>query len=617
MKPSSWQNPLEKSLANCDKYQYTPLDPKPNSIRLLRLFHAPDPSYPIRCSLFNTTLSSAPPYIALSYSWGDKSGSQPIIVYSKTLSVTPNLKHALKRLRPKSGEPELVLWVDAICINQEDIPERNIQTANMRAIYQHASSVTVWLGSESNKSKGAMQISRDLNACSSPEAVKELVQDPQRIGQLEALVVLFRRQYWWRIWVIQEVSAASSAVVYCGEETISWTALDKVCDILKGELDYLHSLFYKSPSYVRTLTFGGPRGLQLSRYSPGVSAPPLLELLLSHKSKKSTDPKDKVYALVGISSSRHTFGLIDYSRSLRDIYTHTARHIITTSKKLDVICVKQHDINSEDFPSWAPDWTRPGRWGPHSGGPIIGLHHREPQFTASGTTLADVQFLKDGYVLRTKGIHIDTIATLGMPFKKRGPPSDVAPLLEVFHDWWNLFVSTTNSGSLSAQKSFAKAISCGNWEFQDEEIYSSKLENIFALSDEVLSNSDILRLDPPSRSSTNLSNSTASLLDDEETTDEPEKAQFSTILSAGLTMNRRRMFISKEKTVGLAPWDAEQGDIICVLLGCRFPVVLRPRGPSDNYYVLVGEAYIEGFMDGEAIVGLEEGYFSLNTFEIH
>ena len=133
----------------------------------------------------------------------------------------------------------------------------------------------------------------------------------------------------------------------------------------------------------------------------------------------------------------------------------------------------------------------------------------------------------------------------------------------------------------------------------------------------MLSNSDILRLDPPSRSSTNLSNSTASLLDDEETTDEPEKAQFSTILSAGLTMNRRRMFISKEKAVGLAPWDAEQGDIICVLLGCRFPVVLRPRGPSDNYYVLVGEAYIEGFMDGEAILGLEEGYFELNTFEIH
>jgi hypothetical protein len=203
-----------------------------------------------------------------------------------------------------------------------------------------------------------------------------------------------------------------------------------------------------------------------------------------------------------------------------------------------------------------------------------------------------------------------------MPFKKRGPPSDVAPLLEVFHDWWNLFVSTTNSNSLPVQKSFAKAISCGNWDFEDEEIYSSKLENIFALSDEVLSNSDILRLDPPSRSSTNLSNSTASL-DDEETTDEPEKAQLSTILSAGLTMNRRRMFISNEKDMGLAPWDAEQGDIICVLLGCRFPVVLRPRGPSDNYYVLVGEAYIEGFMDGEAILGLEEGYFELNTFEIH
>ena len=138
----------------------------------------------------------------------------------------------------------------------------------------------------------------------------------------------------------------------------------------------------------------------------------------------------------------------------------------------------------------------------------------------------------------------------------------------------------------------------------------------------MLSNSDILRLDPPSRSSTNnsmsMSNSTSSLVDDEEGEggDQPEKSQLSTILSAGLTMNRRRMFISMKGAVGLAPWDAEKGDIICVLLGCRFPVVLRPMGPSGNYYVLVGEAYVEGFMDGEAIVGLEEGYFELNNFEI-
>jgi hypothetical protein len=81
-------------------------------------------------------------------------------------------------------------------------------------------------------------------------------------------------------------------------DLVRLTSKSSRCDILKEQEEHLQALFYKSPSYVRTLTDGGPRGLQLSRYSPNVAAPPLLELLISHKSKKSTDPKDKVYALV-------------------------------------------------------------------------------------------------------------------------------------------------------------------------------------------------------------------------------------------------------------------------------------------------------------------------------
>jgi hypothetical protein len=258
--------------------------------------------------------------------------------------------HALLRLRQEHGEEDLVLWIDAICINQQDIPERNFQAANMRAIYQHAASVAVWLGPENSGSSTAIQLARDLNACVSREVVISLFDKPELKEQLEYLVRLFRRQYWWRIWVIQEVSCAKTAIIYCGDEAIPWTTLDNVCDILKTVDPQLRSLFYARPSYIRTLTHGGPRALQLSRYSPHTTTPPLLELLLSHKSKKSTDPKDKVYALVGISSSQHTFGTIDYSLSIREIYTHTARHIISTSKKLEVICVKQHDLGQYGLP---------------------------------------------------------------------------------------------------------------------------------------------------------------------------------------------------------------------------------------------------------------------------
>ncbi|KAE8443174.1 hypothetical protein EG329_002272 [Mollisiaceae sp. DMI_Dod_QoI] len=593
------------------KFQYTPLDGNRSSIRLLRLLPGPDASWPVRCSLFHTTLETAPPYKALSYTWGDKSISLPIVVDSDNIFITGNLKHALQRLRPIGNEPEVVLWIDAICIDQENIPERNFQTANMRAIYQHATGVAVWLGLENNGSQGALQLARDLAACASRDHIIALVSDPSKKKDLEALVVLFRRQYWWRIWVIQEVSSARRATVYCGSEAISWTDLDKVCDTLKEAEAELHSIFYKHPSFIRTLTHGGPRGLQLSRFSPTVSAPPLFELLLSHKSKKSTDPKDKVFALVGISNAQRDFGNIDYSLPEREIFTHTARHIITSTQKLDVICVKQHDIDQFNLPSWVPDWTRPPST---EGALVIGLHHHEPEFKAAGDTQADIQFSSDSYVIRTTGVVLDTIKTVGMPFKKHGSPSDVVPVLEVFHDWWNLFVAT-HSNSLSSQTVFARTISCGNWDFEDGVVYASKLEAIFTLSDELLSASGMLRLDPPSRSST-IGSSVGSLIEEEEPFNEEdgEKTKLSTMLNASLTMNRRRLFLSKEGLVGLAPWDAVEGDVVCVLLGCRFPVVLRP---VDGHYVLVGETYVDGFMNGEAMVGLQEGRYGLETFKIH
>lgn len=153
---------------------------------------------------------------------------------------------------------------------------------------------------------------------------------------------------------------------------MSWSTLENVCDILKAEEQHLQDIFYDTPSYTHTLLFGGPRGLQLSRYSPTANAPPLLELLYSHKSKKSTDPRDKVYALVGLSSSRKTFGSTDYSRSIREVYTQTVTHIISTSQKLDVICVKQHDINQYGLPSWAPDCKLfKERMFPLSGGLVV------------------------------------------------------------------------------------------------------------------------------------------------------------------------------------------------------------------------------------------------------
>jgi hypothetical protein len=586
------------------KFQYRSLNPERNEIRLLRIKPVPHLTKVVECEIFHTPLETAPPYQALSYSWGDRASLEPLLVDSQIISVTPNLQQALQRLRPREGEQELVIWVDAVCINQSDIPERNVQTGKMRMIYQNAEMVSVWLGLEHHGSQVAIQLARDLNGCPS-DTVPSLLHDPANAGALEALVLLFRRQYWWRIWVIQEVSCAKNSIVYCGSESISWAELENVCNILLMHVSHLQEIYYKNLSYIRTLTHGGPKGLLLSRYSPSLSAPPLLELLLSHKSKKSTDPKDKVYALVGISSSRNTFGNIDYSRSEREIFTHTARHIISSSRKLDVICVKQHDVRQYGLPSWAPDWTRPG---PGSGQTIIGLQHHEPSFFAAGDSLADVEFEGDGYVLRAKGFVLDNISAVGMTFWKRGPPSDVLAALQAFAEWRQLFLSS-HSDTPSSRAVFARSISCGNWIFNDPKFYEEKLDLISRLA-----RKNLVRYSTDARKRRfGELKGDGGELERVETTAE-EKAMMAAILSASLSMNRRAFFVSEGNYVGLGPWDMEKEDVICVLLGCRFPVVLRR---VEGGYVLIGEAYVDGFMDGEAMEGLRNGEFGIASFKIY
>lgn len=238
---------------------------------------------------------------------------------------------------------------------------------------------------------------------------------------------------------------------------------------------------------------------------------------------------------------------------------------------------------------------------------VVGLHHREPNFSAAGGSVAQCSYLHDGYVLRATGFLIDHIAVVGISFKKQGSPSDVMPSLKVFHDWWNIFAESLGS-SASAQVAFARVISCGNWVFDDERLYQDRLNAIFALS-----KNQLIRYHTGEGESLREVETLGLDLAQVET-NEDEKVQMASMLSASLMMNRRRLFIGSSNVAGLAPWDAEPGDKLCILLGCRFPVVLRRQG---DHHVLIGEAYVDGMMDGQAMQALKDGKFVLDDFEIH
>lgn len=575
-------------------FEYNVLKCERDEIRLLRILPSISQEDPVHCQLIHTSFHKAPSYRALSYTWGTKIAQEPIIISGKRLPASENLLGALRRLRSQAEDEGNYLWVDAVCIDQSNISERNDQIAKMRIIFQKAQSVPIWIGKEKDNSSLAIQLAKKLNAGSRNQVIA-MLHDPSIQDQLMALIILFRRQYWWRIWVIQEVACAKYATVLCGDESISLTELSNTCDILKREEHLLLSIYLKSPSFVRTLTEGGPKGLQLSRYqTPDAIEPPLFELLLSHKSKKSSDPRDKIYALIGISNSRKSYGQIDYSLSVRQVYTHTARHIIHDTRRLDIICVNQRALDSDDLPSWVPNWTRP----PQSRQPtIVGLQHSKPQFMASGDSYANVQFLQDGYVLRTTGIVVGRIQKTGLSFRRQLNSRDNNGRgLKVLHEWWNIVVSKKGK-SLEDQGAFCRTVSCGNWTFNDDTEYAVRMKAIAVTISE---------------QSPKLGFPLSPLSMAKQTLDEKERLAL--LISACWTMNRRRLIVSDKGIIGLGPLNSSKEDFMCILPGCRFPVILRK---IDDHYTLVGEAYIDAFMYGEGIRGVKNGLYDLETLEIH
>lgn len=139
-----------------DKYQYSPL-PGPRQIRLLKL-HPRDESQDSELSVDHITvpLDEAPPFEALSYAWGNPLPQAEIRCSGLTARIGRSLHGALAQLAPEAPGPARLIWADALCINQEDIPERNAQVRIMADIYAAASKTLIWMGEEDEHVARAM-----------------------------------------------------------------------------------------------------------------------------------------------------------------------------------------------------------------------------------------------------------------------------------------------------------------------------------------------------------------------------------------------------------------------------------------------------------------------------
>ncbi|RDW63768.1 hypothetical protein BP6252_11313 [Coleophoma cylindrospora] len=304
------------------KYQYTTLDERSSSIRLLTLEPALHEDDEIRCSLKQVEIASAGPYEALSYVWGDArvSTRKFIVLEGCSFSVTVNLWHALRNLRPKANRTAettsvkaRTLWVDAICINQDLIPERNSQVQMMRTIYHHAARVVIFLsGVEAglNVSEGhalirkihAFLIDRSptLALKKRPYSLRTQVRRANLLlSELpslhspawDQLALLFSQNWFNRVWVIQEVSEASEAILVYSGLSIDWFIVEIVAQwVLLGEVPELQRKF--TTRGITNAIFMGEKEFKLM---PGDN---VLELFHRVRDFQATDPRDKVFAML-------------------------------------------------------------------------------------------------------------------------------------------------------------------------------------------------------------------------------------------------------------------------------------------------------------------------------
>jgi Heterokaryon incompatibility protein (HET) len=641
-------------------FRYHPLLDRRRHIRLLSLFPG-KPRENVCCSLQHIPLDDHPDYEAISYCWGDETDTVPIICNGVVIVVTRSLQSALRHFRYATRAR--TLWADAICIDQINPQEKTHQVALMRDIYQQANRVLSWLGEEANGSEqvpslvsrinreakslpgaGLLMLGNQTNL--SEDAALKLVMGrlpPKHHNQWEAFRLLLRRPWFSRIWIVQEVAVASAIEIHCGDARLDLNELANAV------------WFSASSGYVETERNSGVSALMslhVARiYAQTGQRKPLLSLLLQFAAAKASKPKDKVYALLGLSDS----DLVpDFALDVVEAYKVAAVDIITSASNLDLLSFPRGECANRNInlPSWVPDWESINqRIQQLTMQDFGGAVTNAPHFLASSdqTTIMPL-FADKNQMIRLEGRMIDEIEAVADGVQPHETPRSAELDLELQCRTHRCLISWEHTAKAWGRDRYVTGESMidaywqtlqGGWAPRGHEfhrnIYNRHLRQ-FAIRRYLHEHgvpSAVLRLPETvlrqlgiPRYSHEHGAPCAVLLLPETVQRQLFNPEMLALLSPTSEAHvshqfygycrpvvNRRLIRSKTGYIGLAPQDAEPGDKIYVVKGSRIPLVLRPAAPrhfmqrelnTHPLYELVGDAYVHGIMFGEKFSGKEE-----------
>ncbi|KAL0262752.1 hypothetical protein SLS55_001724 [Diplodia seriata] len=359
----------------------------------------------IVCQIYPIKISSGG-YKALSYVWGSTRNPESISLEGYQHNVTKNLARALRRLRER--DRIVTLWIDALSINQEDFSERGSQVQMMRDIYENAEEVLVYLGEprgwrSSQKDKYSTTpvditanaavldafVAKHSTAMASgnakfepetPNVVQDMFaflgilarDDDTHLDQLpglhhndelfEEMRMLLNLPWWKRIWTVQEVVVPSRVGVIYGMMRIPWHRIGLAVRCYRFHPEGCCRNVPGLPRRNKIVLAGFMNEVSTIdscriRYQSKSSSWKLLSLIENFGQRKSSDPRDKLYALLGLANDEvagHIFA--DYSKHEAQVFSDATVMFIRDTRALELLVSDRSHKTNRSLPSWIPDW---------------------------------------------------------------------------------------------------------------------------------------------------------------------------------------------------------------------------------------------------------------------
>ena len=337
---------------------------KSGALRLIVLQPDHDIDAPVRCSLVSTTLQAChedlvEKYTALSYVWGDAGQRKEIFVDGVSLDITASLDLALRHIR----QPDKIIrvWADGICINQQDVFEKNTQVAQMGLVYEIANHTIIFLGPATEQSQAFIQAINSLPFQSSWRDWETKVSSTQ--GN-RGFTDLLSYPWFTRVWTMQELVLSADPWIQCGGLRYRWDVLANYIPtrLTSAMEDGTQPLRDMDRFRTSSLTNRYANKNQAFWAAEEEAAEALLLILHSRRGLGATDPRDFIYAHLGMISKKiQEAVVIDYTKSCSATYIGIARQALSWMPTLDIIQLVGTQSETRlpgGLPSWVPDWSQ-------------------------------------------------------------------------------------------------------------------------------------------------------------------------------------------------------------------------------------------------------------------